>query len=236
MTASTSPNQNTIIKHAVLVGITPLIPIPFLDDIARAYFQRRLIRSLAAARNLQLTSEGTHTLADRKGGGCLGCLSAIFLYPFKFLFRKIFFFLEFKRAIDSVSHTFYHGYLVDYAFEKKWCSPQGSTSPAALRAAIDQLLTEVNTSVVEKAVRAALKQSMSVLRDSASHLQNTLKGLTRRSSEDEVAEKMKSAELQEEKEIAGIVEQIQTAVNNLPEEHFQQLRERFAAILGIPAL
>jgi hypothetical protein len=233
MTAA-SPNQSTIIKHAVLVGVTPLIPIPFVDDLARAYFQRRLIRSLAATHTLQLRPEETRVLADRKGSGCLGCVAAIFLYPVKFLFRKIFFFLEFKRAIDSVSQTFYHGYLVDYAFEKKWCTPQGTKSPAEVRIAIDQLLTEVNTSVVEKAVREALKQSLSALRNSATYLQNSLKGLTRKSSEAEVAEKIKSSESQEEREIAGIVQQIQAAVNNLPEEHFQKLRERFETILASP--
>lgn len=226
-------NQNTIVKHAVLVGLTPLIPLPFVDDIARAYFQRRLVRSLSTVHNLKLSSEETHILADRKGSGCLGCLTMVFIYPFKFVFRKIFFFLEFKRAIDSVSHTFYHGYLLDFAFEKKWCAPQGVKSPAELRAAIDQLLTEVNTSLVEKAVREVLKQSMSALRNSAAHLQNSLKGLTRKSSEDEVAKKMEIAESEEAQEIEGIVGKIQGAINHLPEEHFQRLRERFTAMLGV---
>ena len=40
-------NQGTIATHAVLAGLTPLIPVPVVDDIAKNYFRRRMVRGLA---------------------------------------------------------------------------------------------------------------------------------------------------------------------------------------------
>jgi len=34
----TSANQRRIILHSILAGLTPLIPIPFLDDVGKSYF------------------------------------------------------------------------------------------------------------------------------------------------------------------------------------------------------
>ena len=39
-------NQKLIITHAVLTGLTPLIPVPIVDDLVKSYFQRRLVREV----------------------------------------------------------------------------------------------------------------------------------------------------------------------------------------------
>src|SRR5436305_880777 len=42
-------SQRGLIAHAVLAGLTPLIPVPVVDDLAKNYFRRRLVRRLAEA-------------------------------------------------------------------------------------------------------------------------------------------------------------------------------------------
>src|ERR1043165_7283042 len=97
----TSANQRQIILHSILAVLTPLIPIPFVDDLVKAYFKRRMVRKLAAAQSQYLNDADVARLADDPDSGCLlGCLTTVLVYPLKAIFRKVFFFLEWKRAVD----------------------------------------------------------------------------------------------------------------------------------------
>ena len=150
----TSANQRQIILHSILAGLTPLIPIPFLDDLVKTYFKRRLVRKLAASHSQMLREADVETLADDKDSGCLaGCLTTVLLYPLKAIFRKIFFFLEWKRAIDTVSHTYYQGFLIEFALAENWLAPAGRIAATDARRVIDHLLQQVNTSFIERAVK-----------------------------------------------------------------------------------
>jgi hypothetical protein len=131
-------NQRLIVSHSILAGLTPLIPIPIIDDLAKVYFVRRLVRKLAAANDYPINDEGVKSLADEPDSGCLrGCAIATLLLPFKLIFRKVFFFLEWKRAVDTTSHVYYQGYLVDLSLAEGWCAPIGQRSLLEVRAAID---------------------------------------------------------------------------------------------------
>src|SRR5687767_7690519 len=123
-------SQRQIILHSVLAGLTPLIPIPLLDDLVKSYFKRRMVRKLAATHTQFLNHTDLATLADDPDTGCLlGCLTTAIVYPLKAVFRKIFFFLEWKRAVDVVSHTYYQGYLLEFALGEKWIAPAGPRHP-----------------------------------------------------------------------------------------------------------
>src|SRR5215208_1942675 len=92
MAELSSTNQRQIILHAVLAGLTPLIPVPLVDDLVKSYFQRRMVRKLAAAHRRRLSDADIETLADDQDSGCLaGCLTTVLLLPLKAIFRKIFF-------------------------------------------------------------------------------------------------------------------------------------------------
>jgi hypothetical protein len=137
-------NQRSIITHAVLTGLTPLIPVPFVDDLVKGYFQRRLVRSLAAAHGRELTPEEIATLTEDRRSGCTrGCLGQVFIFPLKMIFRKVFFFLEWKRAVDLTSHSYHQGYLLDYSLREGWLgqTPHAG-SAAAVRTAIDEVCRE----------------------------------------------------------------------------------------------
>src|SRR5688500_5976683 len=106
--------QNLLVTHAVLTGLTPLVPIPFVDDQIYAYFMRSLVQHLATSQGRTLSGSDITSLAAHPSRGCaLGCLGSVLLYPLKRVMRKVFFFLEWKRAVDTISHTYYQGYLID---------------------------------------------------------------------------------------------------------------------------
>src|SRR5438045_2824658 len=112
--------QRGLVAHAVLVGLTPLIPVPVVDDLAKNYFRRRLVRGLAAASGRALSDAEFAALLKERERGCLrGCLTAVVVYPLKATFRKVFYFLEWKRAVDLASRTYHFGYLVGYALRPR---------------------------------------------------------------------------------------------------------------------
>src|SRR5688572_1982144 len=154
MNTLSGADQRQIILHAVLAGLTPLIPIPILDDVVKTYFKRRMVRKLAASHSQSFADAEVAALADDPDTGCLGgCLTTVFVFPLKVVFRKIFFFLEWKRAVDVVSHTYYQGYLIECALAERWVAPFGPRDARQVRAAIDGVLTQLNTSLIERSVR-----------------------------------------------------------------------------------
>jgi hypothetical protein len=234
--APTSANQRSIITHAVLIGLTPLIPVPFIDDVVKGYFQRRLVRSLASAHGRELSAEDVATLVEERGSGCLrGCLGQAFIYPLKMIFRKVFFFLEWKRAVDLTSHSYHQGYLLDYALGEGWLARAPDAGSAdQVRTAIEEVCRESPVRPVETAIKLSFKQSKSMLKAGARVLEKGLKRVAGRRDEREVSEAVTIVEAQEEKEIEGVVSRLQKAIEAIPDEHFNTLRARLAARLRAP--
>ena len=227
-------NQRLIVSHSVLTGLTPLIPIPIVDDLARVYFVRRLVRKLAAVHGCEVSYEEIKILADQPDSGCLrGCAMATLLLPFKLIFRKVFFFLEWKRAVDTASHVFYQGYLVDWSLGKGWCVPAGRRSILEVRQAIDAVLGRLDTSLINRAIRGTFSQSKSTLKNAAAMLARGLRRTPRTASPEQVGEAVEALEEREDKVIEGIIERLQSAIGSIPVGHFRRLREDLAAQLGV---
>lgn len=227
-----SGNQRLIITHAVLTGLTPLIPIPILDDLVKSYFQRRLVRQLAESYRRPLSDQDVCTLADDPGGGCLsGCLGGAFLLPFKVIFRKLFFFLEWKRAADTVSRTYHQGYLLEWALQEGWFPHQRTV--VDVRAAIDSVLHEVGTGPVEQAVRLTFSQSKGALKAAASLLRNSLQSISGKPDEARVAQAAEAVETEEKREIEGVITRLQKSIQSIPDHYFANLRKRLAERLRV---
>ena len=109
-------NHTIVLTHAVLAGLTPLIPIPFLDDWVKAIFLRRMVRQITLARGINLPNEVVDTLLQEDfWNNCLdGCLGITFRL-LRELFSKVFFWIEWRRALNTVSITYYTGFLLDAA-------------------------------------------------------------------------------------------------------------------------
>lgn len=231
-------SQRNIITHAVLVGLTPLIPLPIVDDLVKGYFQRRLVRSLAAAHDRQLKPEEVTVLTEDRGSGCLrGCVGQVFVLPLKLIFRKILFFLEWKRAVDLASYTYHQGYLLDYALGAGWLAAAEPTanarSAAEIRTALDEVCRESPIKPVETAIKAAFSQSKSMLRAGAKVLEQAFKRATGRPDEGQLAETVAAVETKETQVIEGVVSRLQKSIEAVPDEHFRSLRARLAARLKI---
>ena len=227
-----SANQRLIITHAVLTGLTPLIPVPIVDDLVKSYFQRRLVRQLTHAYAIIQGEQDIVTLADDPSSGCVaGCLGGALLLPFKLIFRKVFFFLEWKRAVDTVSRTLHQGYLLDCAIKEGWFP--GQRNALELRAAIDAVCREVGTGPVERAVSLTFNQSKSTLKSAANLLKRSLKTVSGKPDAERVALAAEAVEAEEEREIEGVINKLQNSLQRLPKEYFDNLRTRMAAALRL---
>ena len=196
-------------------GLTPLIPIPLLDDLFFGYFLRSMAKKLADSHQITLSGEEIKILTAQKGRGCaLGCLGTILLYPLKKILSKIFFILEWKRAADTIGRTYYFGFLLDGALEANFVESYGV---ARVRAAIDAVLARTNTSFVARAALGVMNGSKGSIRNWAARL---LGSTPRGAGEREVAEAAQNAG---ENDLSAIFSQLQAAINGLPSEHFENL-------------
>jgi hypothetical protein len=227
-----------MLTYAVLAGLTPLIPVPVLDDVVKGYFRRRLVRALAATQGRGLSDAEVDALAKESGGGCLrGCVGMVLIYPLKKLFRKVFFFLEWKRAVDLTSHTYHFGYLVDYALRPR----AGGPSPLDLRGAeqvgraIETVCRQAPLKPVESAVAGTFRNSKKLLSAAAAMLGQRLRRATGTASRAEVARAIEASEPAEERELAPVVTRLQSSLAAVPEEHFRRLRAALDAHLGLSA-
>lgn len=225
-------NNREIVQYAVLVALTPLVPVPFLDDIVKSYLQRKMVRKLGESYQYNFSDAEIKALADEESSGCLkGCLGMIVIYPFKKIFRKIFFFLEWKRAIDLASYTLHHGILVDYAMSEGWCAPASLKSAAEVREAIDAVLREVNTKPLEAVLKAAFNQSKNLIVDAANMMKEQLQRLSGKKDEESVALALQKIEPEERNRLNSITDSILNSFKTLPSDYFTNLKERLKAKL-----
>ena len=229
--------QRGLAAHAVLVGLTPLIPVPVVDDLAKNYFRKRLVRRLAASNGRRLSEAELSALTSERGRGCVrGCLWAVLVYPLKAVFRKVFYFLEWKRAVDLASRTYHFGHLADYAMRPRGggASLIDLCGAAAVGEAVQAVCREAPIKPVEAAVRGTFRQSRRALRAAANLLASALRRLTGRARAEEVAEAIEQVEPEEERELEPVVARLQRSIASVPEEHFRNLRARLDARLGLP--
>ncbi len=176
-------NQLTIITHAVFIGLTPLIPIPVLDDLVKAFFSKALVRSLASAHGLSLSAGEIDVLAEERGQGCVnGCLLGALEYIVKRLVRKAIFVLEWRRTITLVTHTYYVGYLMDYAFQQGWYTPGDVGGAMRLRTAIELARRSANTNLVKRIVQTSFEQSRALVLGAVQQMSDSLQEIALRRS------------------------------------------------------
>lgn len=145
--------------HIVLIGLSPLIPVPVVDDWVKTFFQRQLVSDLAAAHGLSLTPTEVEILADDHSGCAGGCLTVLVLYPAKKILRKAFFVLEWQRALNTLSHTYYHAHLLQAVFERGWPHPGEMRHAWRVRRAVDAARRAANTRLLNQLSAEALGHS-----------------------------------------------------------------------------
>src|SRR5215207_4662822 len=225
--------QRTLVTHAVLTGLTPLIPVPLLDDLVKAYFRKRLVRSLAASAGRTLSDEELNALASEAEGGCLrGCVMSALVYPLKAVFRKVFYFLEWKRAVDLTSRTYHFGHLVGHALRRRGGAPSllDTYGARAVSEAVEAVCREAPIKPLESAVGGTFRKSKGVLRAAAALLSGSLR--RQPPQPERVAEAIESVEPDEERELRPVVTRLQSSIATVPEDHFRNLRDSLEARLA----
>jgi hypothetical protein len=212
----------------VLVGLTPLVPVPILDDRLRAYFLRRLAREIARLHGVTLAEVDVRVVGEGPGDDLWAELKrGALLLPVRLLLRKVFLFLNVKRASDHASAAYHRGYLLDVALAAKEHPPRRRSED--LRAAIDATLEDTPHSPIGAAVRLSFEGSKALLRQALSALIGVLKRASGRTDEVDLAQAVSESEGRDV--FAALVGRVREAVETVPASHFQALEERLLARL-----
>src|SRR5688572_9023886 len=102
------PSMSRVAFHSVAAGLTPLIPVPFLDDYALKQVRENMVRALLKERGLPAPDKAVGVLAGSHvqgsiGGHLMSFLKGLVLLPVKKMFRKVFFVLWVKDCVDMAS-------------------------------------------------------------------------------------------------------------------------------------
>jgi uncharacterized protein (DUF697 family) len=175
-----SRGKRRSIFFAVLAGLCPLIPLPFIDDIALEFVRKQLLTSLFAAYQIELTPAHLAALLQtEKSNRLVGCLVGIVLYPIKKIFRKIFFVLSVKDCVDSASVVLHEGLLVRHALATglvdRASLDAGPETLLALNRAIRATCKQTDTRPVNQVFRRAFTASRSALADAAATLASLIR-------------------------------------------------------------
>lgn len=126
-----SPRAKRIVAaHAALAGLCPLIPVPFLDDLAIRRIVQRMDRTLYAAHGLKLPRSGAKILHATPSRWWRGALVSIVMFPVKKVVRKVVYVLAIKDCADVASAVFHDGWLIAHVLEDR---PPRAEDPAYLR-------------------------------------------------------------------------------------------------------
>ncbi len=232
--ASRPSTDGILLTHTTLIALTPLIPLPFVDDWVRGWLLRRMARGLAEAHRLRIWPEEIRVLVELPSSSWVGgMVKGAILSPIKKVLRKTFMFLAGKRIVDIASETYHRGYLIDLAFARGWCEPHGDCSAKELRSAIDAVLKEVpvSQSPVTTALRAGFEEAQSTLADVYTSLRARIGGVP---TEATVARAIDDAEAAG---LGGVVASLRRALLEVPREHFEALERALAQRVlpdGIP--
>lgn len=170
-----SPSMSRVAFHSVAAGLTPLIPVPFLDDYALKQVRENMVRALLKERGLPAPDKAVGVLAGSHvqgsiGGHLLGFLKGLVLLPVKKLFRKVFFVLWVKDCVDMASVSLHHGYLLSHAMDRGDLDAPGLVEgQAALRIhdAITAACKEMDTRPINQILRRLFASSRLLMAEAA---------------------------------------------------------------------
>jgi hypothetical protein len=232
-----SAGLHRLVADSLLVGLTPLVPLPLLDDWIHDLLRKRGAMAIAATAGVELTDPEARALGvgvdSWTTGGCLqGCAVAAVTKPFHFLFKLLFrkvihrilFFLLVKDCVDAFSRAFHESYLLRHALEAGHLRgvtgagarpvplPTGvDPRVVAVRKAIEEACDGIDTRPVEKLARSAFAGSRRLLRGAGRAMARTLRRLRRRGSDEQTI--YHNLERQGEAELGGLADRLTAAIS-----------------------
>jgi hypothetical protein len=117
-----------IYADATLAGLTPLLPLPFVDLIFEATFRRRMPGAIAAAHDRPIAEEARQRFGRGLGKllsleGCLAVPLGIVRYIIKKLWRKVIYVFAIADATSLLSAYWHRAYLLDHLIRAGHAAP-----------------------------------------------------------------------------------------------------------------
>ncbi len=156
------PQVRRVALHAVASGLTPLIPVPFLDEYALRRVREQMVRALLRERSLSTTDRTVAVLAGlypRHGSRVQQFASKAALFSLRLTWRKAYRRLAtalwVKDCADMASLSLHHGYLLQHALERGDLTASTLTEDTARRvhSAIDAACKELDARPVNQVLR-----------------------------------------------------------------------------------
>lgn len=150
----------SVYVDATLAGLSVLIPLPFVDNIFERFFRRRMIRSIAARRKVELSPERISLVNDRRS--VCGMIGAFFFFPIFFcmeifisLFRILVYCYTVKKSTDALNYYWQRAFLMDYVLQRGYLSDTKEQADTAI-AAMERLLDDVGASPLSRLARKVI--------------------------------------------------------------------------------
>jgi len=179
--AETSEDRAALQRIAVwsvLAGLCPVIPIPFVDDLALRFVRKRAILWELSNGNVK-PGRAQMDVYLQSPPELLGCLTAVVIYPLKKIFKKGFIFLAIKDCVDAASQTFHELWMIRHAVRSAQLTQGDLTlEPDALvplRKAVEATAEQIDTSPVNQLFKKGFSSSKALLRDAGSSLGKAIK-------------------------------------------------------------
>lgn len=197
----------SIAGYSALAGLTPLIPIPFVDDVVMVRIHRRLCAVLFGLRDMELSDAGAKALTESPSKFLSSTFKKLVFWPIKKLITKIVYVLAIKSCADIAAAVFHEGWLLARALEQEYVPSDllRSGDPATmkrLRVAIISAREAVDPSPTQAAMRSAFGVGKEVF----SSILSSVRGVLKRGGGDE--DRLNAAE----HEVAPIANRIQDEI------------------------
>ena len=226
----------TVIYHSLLIGAALFVPIPFLDERMAIFLWKHMVSDLAKSHHRNLTKQQVIALSYQSrfalSEGCLVVLGQLL----KAIFRTVFFFLEWRKAINLATEAYYSGYLLDELFAYEAFDPAKVDQYAI---AMQKAKQGVNTKLVQGVFRSHFRSSKGVLLSLGKWLSSITVGYAKDSWARRRKKKNAEGATEEQMEnffemhksrfqtlLQELITSVQTGIGALPKEHFDELRNR----------
>lgn len=129
-----SPHAH-LAPYALVAALCSLVPLPFLDDIARRQVMRAAYASMAQELGQPQPEASLEALTRSKRNLLVGCLLGLLWWPIRKLFRTVVFFLSAKDFVDQAGEAAVRGLLVHRALQRQLLPAHAESVREAIDAA-----------------------------------------------------------------------------------------------------
>lgn len=178
-----TPRSSRIVAtHAALAGMCPLIPLPFVDDLAIRNITRRMVTALYAAHGLTPPRSAAKLLSAMPANRLHAAFGAVARFAVKKVLHKIVYVLAVKDCADVASTVFHDGWLLAHVLEDPEASPANPAYLRRVRKAMLQTYEEIDPAPLRRALVGSFTGAKVGLRHGIHALQRLLRDRKNRDS------------------------------------------------------